>query len=189
MSLNSRSVLQNLGEIEEVLCSHSSVSQAAVVLQQERLVAYVAARANMVLDVTELRASLKHRLPDYKVPSAIKVLDALPRMSNGEIDREALRVQQDLPGVGAYVAPSGEVETALALIWAEILQVEQVGRHDNVFELGGYSLQAIKLVTAVNEHFGCELRLRDVFDYPDFLSMVTQLSKTSARSNLTTSER
>jgi hypothetical protein len=101
-------------------------------------------------------------------------------MSNGDIDRKALQVPEARPEVGVYVAPVGQVETALARIWADVLQVERVGRHDNVFELGGFSLQAIKLVAAVNAHFGCRFRLRHVFEFPELLAMAAEISNLAA---------
>ncbi|MFW8643126.1 hypothetical protein ACOJBO_11810 [Rhizobium beringeri] len=81
-----------------------------------------------------LRAHLGGLLPDYMVPSAFVRLEALPLTMNGKLDRKALPVpDDDAYARQAYEAPQGEIETLLAGIWAELLGVERVGRHDNFF--------------------------------------------------------
>ncbi|WP_043820005.1 phosphopantetheine-binding protein, partial [Delftia sp. RIT313] len=92
-----------------------------------------------------LKERLGQVLPDYMVPSAIVVLDALPLTANGKVDRKALP-EPETAGAQEYEAPQGELEEALARIWAEVLGVQRVGRHDSFFELGGHSLLALKLL-------------------------------------------
>ncbi|MER8563791.1 vitamin B12 dependent-methionine synthase activation domain-containing protein, partial [Mesorhizobium sp. M1204] len=95
-----------------------------------------------------LRAHLGARLPDYMVPSAFVRLSVLPLTANGKLDRKALpSPADDAYARAAYEAPRGEIETALAQIWAELLGVERVGRHDNFFELGGHSLLAVQVLS------------------------------------------
>ncbi|MDO9005769.1 MAG: amino acid adenylation domain-containing protein, partial [Aquabacterium sp.] len=134
-----------LGEIEAQLLAQAHV-QAAVVLARPgpagaRLVAYVSAQDEQAIDTTALKESLGARLPDYMVPAHIVVLASLPLNANGKIDRQALP-DPELGGSPAYEAPQGELETALAALWAEVLGVPRVGRRDNFFELGGHSLLA-----------------------------------------------
>jgi acyl-CoA synthetase (AMP-forming)/AMP-acid ligase II len=102
-----------------------------------RLVAYVAAAGQDGVQAAALRQALAAALPDYMVPSAIVVLDSLPLNSNGKVDRKALP-RVELARVAEYQAPKGRVEQALAEVWAEVLQVPQVGRQDDFFELGGH---------------------------------------------------
>ncbi|WP_246765914.1 non-ribosomal peptide synthetase, partial [Pseudomonas syringae] len=135
-----------LSEIEAVLATHPAVHEVALLVRQDagekRLVAYFTVHeAQRTLEIETLRSHLQTRLPDYMVPAAYVRLDALPLTTNGKLDRKALPEPdaQALISRG-YEAPQGEVENLLATIWAEVLQVEQVGRHDHFFELGGHSL-------------------------------------------------
>ena len=141
------------GEIEARLIEHPAIREAVVMVRDERLVAWYSLRAGIDAPSLEtLRGHVLERLPEYMVPGAFVLLDALPLTPNDKIDRKALPE----PGADAvinrpYVAPEGEVETALAQIWSEVLGVEQVGRHDNFFELGGHSLLAVSLVTRMRQ--------------------------------------
>ncbi|WP_412179758.1 AMP-binding enzyme, partial [Variovorax paradoxus] len=129
-----------LGEIEAQLLAQAEVREAVVVAKEgpggARLVGYVSAQAGQVLDVARLRERLGAVLPDYMVPGALVVLEGLPLNANGKVDRKALPAPE-LDSARAYEAPEGEVEQALAGIWAEVLGVQRVGRNDNFFELGG----------------------------------------------------
>jgi amino acid adenylation domain-containing protein/FkbH-like protein len=160
------------GEIEATLRSHGSVKDAIVVAREDspgdkRLVAYVIASSDTIVDLSDLRLYLKRSLPDYMVPSAFVVLEALPLTPNGKIDRRALPTPEDLAVVrGEYVAPRTSTEGMLALIWAEVLKLEHVGVHDNFFELGGHSLLATRLMARVRDGFRIELPLRVLFEAP-----------------------
>jgi hypothetical protein len=101
------------------------------------------------------------------VPAAFVVLQALPLTPNGKVDRRALPAPDGAPYAGrGYEAPLGEVESALAQIWAEVLMLERVGRHDDFFELGGHSLLATQVVVRVRQVLSVELPLRDLFATP-----------------------
>ena len=141
-----------LGDIEAQLLRHAGVRDAVVLACDEagggqRLVAYCVAAPGQAPGAEDLRAHLAARLPEHMLPSAYLLLAALPLTPNGKLDRTALPT----PGAEAYAsrayeAPRGEVETALAAIWSELLDLERIGRHDNFFELGGHSLLAIMLL-------------------------------------------
>ena len=104
------------------------------------------------LSVDDLRAHLAETLPEYMVPAAFVHLDALPLTPNGKLDRKALPAPEgDAYAVRGYEAPHGETEQVLAAIWAELLKIEQVGRHDNFFELGGHSLLAVTLIARMRQ--------------------------------------
>ncbi|HYR09499.1 MAG TPA: amino acid adenylation domain-containing protein, partial [Longimicrobium sp.] len=136
------------GEIEAVLSAHAEVREARVIVREDapgetRLVAYVVGS----VEADELREHLRRSLPEYMVPSAFMVLEALPLTPNGKLDRKALPAPEgDAYARGSYEAPLGEVEAALAGMWAEMLGLERVGRRDHFFKLGGHSLLAIKLI-------------------------------------------
>src|SRR6266851_2096751 len=133
-------------EVEAALVAHPAIERAAVVALDggegtKRLVGYVVCRDGEAPSVSELRAHLGQRLPDYMVPSAFVVLDALPLTPNGKLDRAALPAPEGRPDLEvSYVAPRTPTEELLAGVWAKVLRIERVGVLDNFFELGGDSL-------------------------------------------------
>ncbi len=176
-----------LGEIEARLAAYPGVREAVVTAPQDtsgekRLVAYYTAAEE--LDAQALRAHLMGALPEYMVPAAYVHLESLPLTPSGKLDRKALPAP-DGSGYAsrAYEAPAGELETALAAIWSELLKVERVGRHDNFFELGGHSLLAMRVLSRVRQAFALEAKLSDVFAHPTLASFARAL-ETSTRSAL-----
>jgi len=162
-----------LGEIEAALGSYPGVQGVVVLAREEetgskRLVAYVVSHEEQAPTVSELGKYLKQKLPEYMMPSAFMLLDELPLTPNGKIDRKALPApEQGRPELAElYVAPQTAVEEIVGGIWAEVLQVEQVGVHDNFFELGGHSLLATQVISRVREAFGVEVALRQLFERP-----------------------
>ncbi|WP_460064899.1 non-ribosomal peptide synthase/polyketide synthase [Pseudomonas sp. S2_H08] len=159
-----------LGEIETRLNQLPGINEAVLLAREDqpgqpRLVAYFTEQAGAEpLAVGELREHLLTQLPDYMVPAAFVRLEVLPLTANGKVDRKALP-KPDLAALPTreYVAPQGELETALAQIWSEVLQVGQVGRHDHFFELGGHSLLAMRMVSLIRQRLGVELALSDLF--------------------------
>jgi acyl-coenzyme A synthetase/AMP-(fatty) acid ligase/acyl carrier protein len=166
-----------LGEIEATLVSHPGVRDAVVLVRdggtpgEKRLNAYVVADPG--LDLGEVRAFLRQRLPDYMVPGGFLVLDSLPLTPNGKVDRRALpSMEQEEPATRReYVAPRTEIEEALATICAEALGVEKLGVHDDFFELGGDSLMAIRAIFRIRKAVGVELQVRSFFDAPTIASL------------------
>lgn len=147
------------GEIAARLAEHASVREAVVVAREDRagdkhLVAYVVCAPAAESDKDDggalaatLRAHVSAHLPDYMVPSAFVRVTALPLTPNGKLDRKALPAPEDEAYArAAYEPPRGEIETALAELWAELLGVARIGRHDHFFELGGHSLLAVQLM-------------------------------------------
>ncbi|MFL9870010.1 AMP-binding protein, partial [Paraburkholderia fungorum] len=115
-----------LGEVEAQLLAQDNVREAVVTAQGAtggmRLVGYVAPHAGATLDGVSLRAALSMTLPDYMVPSAVVVLDALPLTPNGKVDRKALPAPEFQ--TRGYEAPQGELETTLATLFEQVLEVE-----------------------------------------------------------------
>src|SRR5262249_34237423 len=131
------------GEIEAVLGRHPAVRQAVVVARGDRperrhLVAFLTADGPALFP-QELRGFLRDKLPDYMVPSAFVVLDALPLSPNGKVDRQALPDAEVASPEARrdFVAPRNPTEEQVADVWAKVLGVERVGAEDNFFELGG----------------------------------------------------
>ncbi|USP13463.1 non-ribosomal peptide synthetase [Vibrio gazogenes] len=161
-----------LGEIESLMQGYAGIADAVVAAPEmadgePRLVGYyVAEDAAQSGEGFEegLKAELRRRLPDYMVPGIYIALDAFPLTPNGKVDRKALPAvdSSHLPH-RAYEPPQGDVEVQLAEIWSGLLGVSQVGRHDDFFELGGYSLVAMQLISRIRQQFQVELALATVF--------------------------
>ncbi|PZG02957.1 non-ribosomal peptide synthetase/MFS transporter [Micromonospora deserti] len=136
-----------LGEIEAALRDCPGVRQAAVLLRDDRLVAYLEpAPGAIVPDPAQLRRHLADRLPEHMVPSRWVRLDRLPLQEHGKVDRRALPEPTDDGPTGERVAPVGPVETLVAGIWRAVLGVAEVGATDDFFDLGGHSLLATQVV-------------------------------------------
>ncbi|MGZ3461512.1 MAG: non-ribosomal peptide synthetase, partial [Archangium sp.] len=177
-----RGVRIELGELESVLASHPSVEQTAVRVREDvpgdkRLVAYVVPRPGAELDLDTLRGFLKDKLPDYMLPSAFVPLKAMPVTSSGKVDRKALPAPDGLTLVRAFVPPEGKLELELAAIWAQVLGLQRVGRHDNFFDLGGHSLLATQAITRVRNAFGVELPLRSLFEHATVAALAAKLEE------------
>ncbi len=152
-----------LGEIESVSREHAGVSQALVILREDRpgdqrLVAYVVAKQGQQADAEEIRKLLRAKLPDYMVPTAFVSLESLPLTTNGKVDKRKLPVPVDA-GVGVQrvlVPPSSKVERKLLDIWEQVLGISPLGIQDNFFDIGGNSLLAVKLYGKIIEAFSHE---------------------------------
>ncbi|MFC0430431.1 non-ribosomal peptide synthase/polyketide synthase [Kutzneria buriramensis] len=144
------------GEVEAALLALPEVSQAAVVVRDNRLIGYVVGAADTV------RERLRAALPEYMVPAVIVQLDRLPMTSTGKVDRKALPA----PVVQAaeWVAPRTETERQLAEIWAGVLGGERIGVQDNFFALGGDSILSIQVVSRARAA-GLRLTSRDLFTH------------------------
>ncbi|RJF52836.1 amino acid adenylation domain-containing protein [Serratia inhibens] len=168
------------GEIEAVLVTHPAVREAVVDARElggdTRLVVWVVPAAGAEPEglAGALRQHLSAALPDYMVPAAWVLLEALPLLPNGKLDRRALPEPQGAQSQVAYAAPQGERETLLAAIWRELLGVERVGRHDNFFELGGHSLLAVRLTNRLQQA-GLQLQLQALFASPTLHVLAQQL--------------
>ena len=159
-----------LGEIEAVLHQHPQVREATVIAREDRLGnQYLAAYAVVSpgTATSDLRNFLKQKLPDYMVPGACVLLDAIPLTPNGKVDRNALPMPDlELSPIGDFVPPATPTQANLAKLWAEVLNIPAVGIHNNFFELGGHSLLATQIASRLRPLFGVELPLRRLFELP-----------------------
>ncbi|MGW7446278.1 amino acid adenylation domain-containing protein [Kitasatospora sp. NPDC054795] len=162
------------GEIEAALTALPGVTQAFVTVRGEgirqNLVAYLERAADAAVPAAaELRVTLGEVLPDYMVPARFVVLDRLPLLAHGKVDRKALPEPEDTAPAAGHVEPEGDTETLIAAIWAEVLDVAKVGALDDFFEIGGHSLLATQVVARLRRTFPdlpTPVGVMDLFRFP-----------------------
>ena len=173
-----------LEEIEMTLLELPGIKEVVVTASNnnsgdERLVAYVVPKTAPGPNVSEMRRFLADKLPDYMIPTTFIALDALPLTDTLKVDRKALPRPKALrPEIAApYAAPRNSIEESLVNIWAEVLELDQVGVHDNFFDLGGHSLAATRVISRVVKTFRFELPIRALFDSPTVSKMAEVIAQ------------
>ncbi|WP_190127206.1 non-ribosomal peptide synthetase, partial [Streptomyces inusitatus] len=172
------------GEVESVLTAHESVAQAAVIVREDRpgdkrLVAYTVPAADGSIDSGTLREFVGSRLPDYMVPAAVVVLDALPVTVNGKLDRAALPAP-DFEALAEGRAAATPTEEAVAALFGEILGLDRVGAETSWFDLGGDSLLAMRLVSQIRSTLDAEVSIRDLFAAPTVAGVARLIDDTDS---------
>lgn len=154
-----------LGEIELVLAAHPNVSQCVALVetgstQEGQLIAYCQS-IRQPLDGSELRCWARRQLPDYMLPQNIVVLDELPRTPNGKIDRARLPNQDETPPtIQNNRAPRTSTEKLIAASWRELIGEVKPCVDNNFFDIGGYSLLAMRFIREMRNHFSTRITLR-----------------------------
>ena len=175
-------------EVENALLTHPAVKEAVVIPRpndsgEARLVAYFTSpnqtAGQLPPSASQLRSLLKQKVPDYMIPSAFVLLDTIPLTRNGKVDRTALPDPgQSRPELSTpYVAARTPIEQDLVKIWAQVLSLDQVGVHDNFFDLGGHSLAATRVIAQIIRHFQLELSLRSLFEVPTVAEMAAVITQ------------
>ncbi|WP_154693872.1 condensation domain-containing protein, partial [Streptomyces afghaniensis] len=150
-----------LGEIQTHLADLPGITQAAVLIRDDRLIAYYVAEAGSTPDL----ATLREHLPDHMVPSAYVELEALPLTPNGKLDRKALPAPDLTPTTTR--PPRDPREELLCTLFGQVLGIDTaIGIDDNFFALGGHSLLATRLASRIRTALGAELPLRTIFEAP-----------------------
>jgi acyl-CoA synthetase (AMP-forming)/AMP-acid ligase II len=157
------------GEIEAAIRAHPGVAQTAVVVAgtdgDRRLVAYVTPGEDPA-DAAGLRAHLVTRLPDYMIPAAFVVVDALPLTANGKLDHAALAALSLPRAAGDTPAGDGRLLEDVRAIWLEVLGAERIGLDDDLFDLGGHSLTITQIAARMRRRLRLDLPLQVFYDTP-----------------------
>jgi amino acid adenylation domain-containing protein len=174
-------------EVEETLTRHPAVRTAVVVVRDRQLVAYLLPADGADLRTGDLRTYLAGRLPAYLVPQAFVTLAELPFTPSGKIDRKALPAPEvrraDL--TGDYVAPATPAQQTIAAVWAEVLDVDRVGVHDDFFDLGGHSLLATRAIFQLRDAFAADLPLRLMFEHRTVAELADVITNRAAPADRT----
>jgi amino acid adenylation domain-containing protein len=174
-----------LEEIQAVLEKHPDIRTSAVIDREDvpgdkRLVAYIVPNPEQIPTAGQLRRFLQEKLPEYMVPSAFVAIETLPLSPNGKLDRQALPKppkRQNEEASENFVAPNTAMETTLAQIWCEILDIDRVGLRDNFFDLGGTSILAFQVVTQVREKLKLDLKTVKLFEHPTIAVLAKYLGE------------
>ncbi|AZL74910.1 non-ribosomal peptide synthetase [Pseudomonas oryziphila] len=182
-----------LGEIESRLQEHADVDEAVVLALDlpggKQLVGYlVCAQAKADSEAQALlreavKADARQHLPDYMVPAHLVLLDSLPLMGNGKLDRRALPAPDLEQARQHYQAPANELETQLAQIWRDVLNVSRIGVQDNFFELGGDSILSIQVVSRARQ-LGLQFTPRDLFQHQTIQTLAAVVTRSAAPSDI-----
>jgi amino acid adenylation domain-containing protein len=178
-----RGVRIETDEVAAVLMTHPDVSQARVTTQIQAqgppaLVAYLTTPQAAPASPTQLRGYLAQRLPPVMVPAVFMFLDHMPRTANGKTDWQALPPAQLTTTTHKYIAPRNPAEAVLCVIWAQVLDLDQVGIEDDFFDLGGHSLLATRLIARIRTALsvdGVGLGLRALFEAPTPAGLAARL--------------
>lgn len=158
-----------LGEIEAWISRFESVKDVVVVEKKNSgntfLYAYIV--SNGQLDMTGLKTFLSEKLPDYMLPSKFKILNKMPMSPNGKVDRKVLAGMEDTADMHVeYVAPRDEVEEKLITIWKKVLQVDKIGIYNTFFDIGGNSIQLMRVHSLLEREYPQKVNVGDLFTYP-----------------------
>ncbi|MFZ2173408.1 MAG: amino acid adenylation domain-containing protein [Rhodococcus sp. (in: high G+C Gram-positive bacteria)] len=168
-----------LGEVEAALRGCAGIAQAVAAVRTDRLVAYAVPEAGCILEPAEITRCLGAVLPSHMVPSAVLVLDSLPRTASGKIDRAALPAPAASPA--RFRAPSTPFETTVAEVFAQVLGRDRVSVDDDFFALGGNSLTATRVVARVGAALGTDVGVRDLFDASTVGAFAARAARPAAR--------
>lgn len=172
-----------LAEVEAALVDFPGLAHIVVVVRElesgeKRLVAYVVPEAGEI-DPGALRAHARKSLPDYMVPAACVQLKSLPLTPNGKLDRKAMPAP-DLEAGTAYRAPETPLQEALCALFSSVLGAERVGIDDSFFDLGGQSLQAMRLLSRIRAEFDVDLLINVLFDVPTVVGLGEHIADAAA---------
>lgn len=170
-----------LGEIITAMLQYPAVTEAVVITAEKNertyLIGYLISEEEQ--DVNELRAFLSQRLPAYMVPAHLVQIGSFPLTANGKLDKKRLLATTEFanPNKAQYKAPENEMEERVVDIWAEELQLKQLGTADNFFSVGGDSVLAIRVVSLINKAFGAHIEVKDIYQAPTIAQLAGRIEQ------------
>ncbi|WP_335871248.1 amino acid adenylation domain-containing protein [Bacillus sp. 2205SS5-2] len=179
-----RGIRVELGEIQSIISSHPLVKESVVITVlatngDKRIAAYFVPHDDLV-EIAELRAYVKEKIPSFMVPGAFIKIKAIPLNANGKVDRRNLpdpTISFNERVSVLSISPKTEIEEKIGEVWKELLGVKHVGIHDNFFDIGGHSLLILQAKTKLAKLLRRDIPLVDFFQYPTISSLATQLTK------------
>ena len=172
-------------EIEAVLEQHPDLREVIVLARETNggnkyLAAYVVPIQGKAPTREDLQVYLRDKLPEYMIPAAFVMLDALPLNPHGKVDRRALPAPEQIRmgSEGTYVGPMTPTQKELVQIWEELLEVRPIGIQDNFFELGGHSLLAVQLVYQIEKIWGRKITTATLLAEPTIENLANVLEGT-----------
>ena len=176
-----------LGEIEAALTSCPAIQSSVVVAREDssgdkQLVAYLVSQESKQPAAEELQNFMRSKLPEYMIPARFVYLESFPLTHNGKIDRKALPAPlfHETPSVHESARPRTVTEEAIATIWMDMFKISNIGIHDDFFELGGYSLSAIRMMARIRDEIGVELPVLSIYENPTIAALADSLTKAGA---------
>lgn len=180
-----------VGEIESTLRSHAGIREAVVTIRRRteddvQLIAYVLRAAGQMPAAASLKEFVARRLPAYMLPAEIIFVDQFQLNANGKIDRDALPQQTSLPESTAHVGckPVGETENVIAGIWRELLELEAINRHQNLFHLGAHSLLVMRCCVKIKQELNLICGPTEIFRYPTVAGIAAYLNSDEMKTSL-----
>ncbi|MDB9343170.1 amino acid adenylation domain-containing protein [Nodularia spumigena CS-586/05] len=170
-----------IDEIEYYLREYNLIKEAIVTVAQDiqgekYLAAYIIPKATNII-LKSLKEFLRERLPEYMIPAAFVFLDAFPLTPNGKIARQALPQPDFTNNREEFIAPTHTTEIKLAQIWEEVLNINNIGIHDNFLDLGGNSLLATQVISRIRQTFRVEISLKSFLKIPTIAKIRQELEK------------
>ncbi len=194
-----RGIRIELGEIELAIRKAPGVRDGVVVARslgdrtddEKSVVAYVVLESPPKTTMADLRQYLQTQLPDYMVPTAFVKLEALPVNLNQKVDRKALPLPtaDNLAGLKTMVPARDDLESQLVQIWEQVLGIQPIGIHNNFFELGGDSLQAVKILTQIEQQFSQSLEITTPLHAPTIAALADLIRSPSTQKGEGNQER
>lgn len=171
-------------EIQKILEQYPDVHVTVVICQEDSagekyLAAYVVPASSITLDPATLRQYLQTKLPDYMLPAAFIMLDAIPLTPNGKVNRRALPLpdQTHRARANTYVPPGTPLEEMLVEIWQALLNIPHIGVQDNFFALGGHSLLATQVMARLRNILELDLPLRTLFEHQTVAKLASEIDR------------
>ncbi|HMA64514.1 MAG: beta-ketoacyl synthase N-terminal-like domain-containing protein, partial [Fibrobacterota bacterium] len=175
-----------LGEIEAALMHHPDINEAVVTvtddaLEEKLIIAYLVTSKTHQPALSDLKKELLKTLPEYMIPARVMFLDTMPLSPNGKIDRKALPsfINKRPELAEMYIKPGTKLEHALCKVWQEVLTLDMVGIKDNFFDLGGNSLQLIKVTNEIKLQLDIDISSVKVFEFPSIEKIAAYLDNTN----------